>query len=85
MEYGEHVKGLRGTIIAAGEAKPGDWIVQLERQSDIGNARPVTVTAVTPNGKAQVTLDGTRFAHSAVIPWQWRTSVNTLVFLVFRV
>lgn len=75
-EWGKNVIGKHGTIVAAKDLKPGNIIVLLERQIDLGNDTLVTLANVT-NHKSLVTLEGRTDGRE----WYRRCGKNTLVFL----
>lgn len=67
MTWAEHTHGLKGTIVFASEIKPGDRLVYLERQSDLGNARPCTISTTERRGKTQVELNASRMHGNTLV------------------
>ena len=78
MQWAEHVIGKHGTIVHVKDLKVGDTIVLLERQSDLGNAIPVTLTSVVRVTKTQIAMGATLPSRE----WYHRCGENTLVFLL---
>lgn len=58
LTFGQHVLGLRGTIVAVSTIKVGDHILFLEKQVDLGNSSPIRVDLVE-EGRSQVVINGT--------------------------
>ncbi len=54
MEWAQYTHGIQGTILFASEIKPGDKIVPLEGQTDLGNNSPKEITKVEPRGTTQI-------------------------------
>ena len=78
-QWAQHTHGVQGTILFISEVKPGDTIVPLDSQSDLGNNSPLLITRVEPRGTTQIEY------YYQVTPddsWPRRVHKNTLVLVV---
>ena len=82
-QWAQDTHGVQGTILFVSEVKPGDTIVPLDSQSDLGNNSPMLITRVEPRGTTQIEYyyqvtfeDGTKNA------WPRRVHKDTLVLVV---